>query len=152
MARPKMNFRNIDVIQSNRIASTLTGAGDTAHRRKGSGSKWYAKGDAISSMFLVEAKDKATPSETRTISKKTFNKLKEEAIYENRIPLYVVGFGDGKDFYIMEERDFADIIERMVRSESIIEEVTKDIQSYDAGEDEATDTLENIKQKLRGEF
>ena len=128
MQRPKMNYRNIDKIQSNRIAENLTKAGDNAHRRRGSGSKWYAKGDAISRMFLVEAKDKATPSKTRTISKEVFNKLREEAIYEGRIPLYVVGFGDGKDFYILEEGDFADIIGRLLNYEKRLAEAQRMIE------------------------
>lgn len=132
MQRPKMNYRNIDKIQSNRIAENLTQAGDTAHRRRGSGSKWYAKGDAISRMFLVEAKDKATPSKTRTISKEVFNKLREEAIYEGRIPLYVVGFGDGKDFYILEEGDFADIVGRLLNYERRLAEAQRMIED---GED-----------------
>lgn len=121
--RPKMNYRAIDKIQSNRIAADLSGAGDKAHRRAGSGSKWYAKGDAISSMFLVEAKDKAAPSKQRTIHKGTFEKLKLEALEENKIPLYVVGFGDGKDYYIMEDLDFIELISRLHVAEEKVKEL-----------------------------
>lgn len=123
---PRRNYRNIDKIQSNRIAADLSSAGDKAHRRAGSGSKWYAKGDAISSMFLVEAKDKAAPSKTRTISKEVFDKLKMEAIEENKIPLYVVGFGDGRDFYIMEDLEFIDLIRRLVDAETRLAELEGD--------------------------
>ncbi|KZR57916.1 hypothetical protein [Pseudobacillus badius] len=121
--RPKMNFRNIDKIQNNRIAASLSQAGDLAHRRRGSGSKWYAKGDTISSMFLVEAKDKATPSKQRTIHKDVFDKLKLEALEENKIPLYVVGFGDGRDFIIMDDLDFYGLVDRLVAAESKLEEL-----------------------------
>lgn len=132
MHRPKMNYRNIDKIQSNRIAGNLTQAGDEARRRRGSGSKWYAKGDALSRMFLVEAKDKATPSKTRTISKEVFDKLKLEAMEENKIPLYVVGFGDGRDFYILEDTDFRDIIERLIHYERRLALAQKTIEDGDA--------------------
>lgn len=119
--RPRMNYKNIDKIQSNRIAEGLSAAGDRAHRRRGSGSKWYAKGDAISSMFLVEAKDKASPTKQRTIYKNTFDKLKLEAVEENKIPLYVVGFGDGRDFVIMQDTDFYGLVERLVEAEKKLE-------------------------------
>ncbi|MCP8973211.1 hypothetical protein MOD67_14250 [Bacillus licheniformis] len=121
--RPRMNYRNIDVIQNNRIAANLSNAGDLAHRRKGSGSKWYAKGDTISKMFLVEAKDKAAPAKQRTIHKSTFDKLKLEAIEENKIPLYVVGFGDGRDFIIMDDLDFYGLVDRLVAAEAELEEL-----------------------------
>ena len=118
-----MNYRNIDKIQSNSIADNLTEAGDKARRRRGSGSKWYAKGDAISQMFLVEAKAKVTPSKTRTISKEVFDMLKLEALEENKVPLYVVGFGDNRDFYILEDRDLAEIIQRMLSAEREVNEL-----------------------------
>lgn len=121
--RPRMNYRNIDVIQNNRIAANLSNAGDLAHRRKGSGSKWYAKGDTISKMFLVEAKDKAAPAKQRTIHKSTFDKLKLEAIEENKIPLYVVGFGDGRDFIIMDDLDFYGLVDRLITAENELEEL-----------------------------
>jgi len=121
--RPKMNFRNIDKIQNNRIAKNLSQVGDLAHRRRGSGSKWYAKGDTISSMFLVEAKDKATPSKQRTIHKATFDKLKLEAIEENKIPLYIVGFGDGRDFVIMDDLDFYGLVDRLITAETKVKEL-----------------------------
>lgn len=120
--RPRMNFRKIDVVQNNRISASLSQAGDLAHRRRGSGSKWYAKGDTISKMFLVEAKDKAKPSKQRTIYKATFDKLKLEAIEENKIPLYVVGFGDGRDFIIMDDLDFYGLVDRLVTAENKVKE------------------------------
>lgn len=129
--RPRMNFRNIDKVQNNRIAKSLSDVGDTARRIRGSGSKWYAKGDTISKMFLVEAKDKATPSKQRTIHKSTFDKLKLEAIEENKIPLYVVGFGDGRDFIIMDDLDFYGIIDRLVTAEEEVEELKFRLEGLD---------------------
>lgn len=121
-----MNFRNIDKIQNNRIADGLSRSGDKAHRRRGSGSKWYAKGDTISSMFLVEAKDKAKPSKQRTIHRDIFDKIRLEAIEENKIPLYVVGFGDGRDFFIMEDTDFYHLLDRLIIAEQKVKELEGD--------------------------
>lgn len=129
--RPRVNYRNIDKIQNNRIAGNLSGAGDLAHRRRGSGSRWYAKGDTISKMFLVEAKDKAKPSKQRTIHKDTFDKLKLEAIEENKIPLYVVGFGDGRDFIIMDDLDFYGLVDRLVVAETEVEELKSRIEGLE---------------------
>ena len=126
-----MNFRKIDVVQNNRISSNLSAVGDSAHRRRGSGSKWYAKGDSISSLFLVEAKDKAKPSKQRTIHKATFDKLKLEAIEENKIPLYIVGFGDGRDFIIMDDLDFYGIIDRMLTAERELEDAKFRLEGLD---------------------
>jgi hypothetical protein len=124
--RPRMNFRKIDVIQSNRIAHNLSKVGDKAHRRRGSGSRWYAKGDVFSSMFLVEGKDKATPSKQRTIHKEVFDKIKFEAMQENKIPLYAVGFGDGRDFFIIEDTDFYHLIDRLITAEEKLKELEGD--------------------------
>lgn len=122
--RPKRpNYRNIDKIQSTRIANGLSKAGDKARRRAGSGSKWYAKGDAISTMFLIEAKDKAKPSKQRTIYKEEFDKIKLEALGENKIPLYVVGFGDGRDFMILEDTDFYHLLDRLITAETKLKEL-----------------------------
>lgn len=121
--RPRINYRNIDKIQSNRIADGLSKAGVKAHRRRGSGSAWYAKGDVFSSMFLVEAKDKASPSKSRTIHRDVFDKIKLEAIQENKIPLYVVGFGDGRDFFIMEDTDFYHLVDRLITAETRLKEL-----------------------------
>lgn len=115
--RPNINYRNIDKIQSQRIASGLSSSGDAAHRRGGSGSRWYAKGDVISTMFLVEAKDKAKPSKSRTIHKEHLEKIKREAIQENKIPLYVVSFGDGVDYFILEDTYFYHLLDRLITAE-----------------------------------
>ncbi|MGD6829048.1 hypothetical protein [Bacillus pumilus] len=124
MNRPRVNYRNIDKIQSNRIASGLTNSGDLAKKVSGSGSRWYAKGDAISKMFLVEAKDKSAPAKQRTIHRDVFDKLRLEAIGERKIPLYVVGFGDGQDFMILNDLDFYALIERLLLAEKKVAELT----------------------------
>ena len=116
------NYRKIDEIQSNRIAMSLDEMSDmSAHRRRGSGSKWYAQGDVYSEMFLIEAKDKASPSKQRTVHKDWFDKVATEAVQEGKIPLVVIGFGDGQDFCAMEDSEFYNIIKRMRSAEGELE-------------------------------
>jgi len=119
------NLRRIDEIQTKRIAHGMSDlAGMYARRVGGSGSDWRAKGDVISSMFLFEAKDKAKPSKQRTIYRSVFDKLKVEALNEGgKIPVYVVGFGDGEDFMILHSLDFYGLVERMLKAEEEVREL-----------------------------
>lgn len=119
MIPKRQNFRQIDVVQSNRIAKGMQEqAGMSARRISGSGSDWRAKGDVYSDMFLFEGKDKAAPSKQRTIYRAIFDKIAEEALHEGgKMPVYAVGFGDGDDFMILRDRDFYAIIDRMLEAE-----------------------------------
>ncbi len=123
MIPKRQNFRKIDVVQSNRIAEGLSQAGMDARRVSGSGSHWMAKGDVFSSMFLIEGKDKATPSKQRTIYRSVFDKIALEALGEGKIPVYAAGFGDGDDFMILRDRDFYALVERMLDAESRLKEL-----------------------------
>jgi hypothetical protein len=126
--RPKRtNYRNIDRIQSSRIAKNMSEiSGMHSRRVSGSGSDWRAKGDVYTSLFLFEGKDKAQPSKQRTIYKDVFDKIAAEAIYENKIPVYAVGFGDGRDFMIMEDRHWYEIVDRMVTAEKERDELREE--------------------------
>lgn len=123
MIPKKQNFRKIDVEQSNRIAAGMNQAGMSARRVSGSGSVWQAKGDVYSDMFLFEGKDKAKPSKQRTIYREIFDKIALEALGEGKIPVYAAGFGDGDDFMMLRDRDFYDIIERMLDAEERVKEL-----------------------------
>jgi hypothetical protein len=125
MLKPRRpNYRKIDKVQSGRIARNLQDlAGIAARRVKGSGSKWYAKGDTWSEMFLFENKDKATPSKQRTIHKEHLEKIRIEALQENKIPVYAVSFGDGVDYMIMRDDEWYDIVRRMVEAERRLAEI-----------------------------
>ncbi|ALA07225.1 hypothetical protein SECTIM467_101 [Brevibacillus phage SecTim467] len=125
MIPKRRNFREIDVVQSNRIAKNLKEqAGMSARRVSGSGSHWMAKGDVYSDMFLFEGKDRAKPSKQRTIYRAIFDKIAEEALYEGgKIPVYAVGFGDGDDFMILRDRDFYAIVDRMLTAEKELNEL-----------------------------
>lgn len=118
------NFRNIDKVQSARIAHSLKDlAGMFARRVGGSGSDWRAKGDVYSTMFLIEAKDKAKPSKQRTIYRSVFDKIAQEALQVGKIPVYVVGFGDGDDFFILRDIDFYHLVDRLLQAEARVKEL-----------------------------
>lgn len=125
MKRKYPNLRKIDKLQTTRIANNMTDlAGMYARRVGGSGSDWRAKGDVYSDMFLFEAKDKEKPSKQRTIYRSVFDKLQLEALKEGgKIPVYVVGFGDGEDFMILRDLDFYGLVERLLNAEKELKEL-----------------------------
>jgi hypothetical protein len=135
MSRPQKrpNLRKIDKIQTTRIANNMTDlAGMYARRVGGSGSDWRAKGDVYSSMFLFEAKDKAKPSNQRTIYRSVFDKLRLEALNEGgKIPVYVVGFGDGDDFMILRDLDFYGLVDRLLTAERELAELKHRLESLE---------------------
>lgn len=120
------NKRLIDKRQGQRIVKSLEDlAGIAARRVRGSGSRWYAPGDVLSEIFLFENKDTERPQKQRTIYRSVFDKIKREAFQENKIPVYVIGFGDGKDFMLMEDTDWYHIVGRMVEAEKKVKELTE---------------------------
>lgn len=128
-AQRRPNLRKIDKIQTTRIANGMSDlAGMYSRRVGGSGADWRAKGDVFSSMFLFEAKDKLEPSKQRTIYRSVFDKLRIEALNEGgKIPVYVVGFGDGDDFMILRDLDFYGLVERLLTAEKRVEELEKEL-------------------------
>lgn len=103
--------RDVDTIQCQRISTNMQNlAGMFARPVGGSGSDWRAKGDVTSECYLIEAKDKMKPSKQRTIYRDIFDKIKKEAMDVGKIPLYVVGFGDGDDFFILKDLDFYNLL------------------------------------------
>lgn len=132
-AQRRPNLRKIDELQTKRIAKGMNDlAGMYARRVGGSGADWRAKGDVFSDMFLFEAKDKAAPSKQRTIYRSVFDKLRIEALNEGgKIPVYVVGFGDGDDFMILRDLDFYGLVERMIKAEQEVEELRQRIEELE---------------------
>ena len=109
------NKRKIDERQTARVSKGMNElAGIFSKPVGGSGSKWQAKGDVFSSLFLAECKDKEKPSKQRTIYKDHLNKIRLEAINENKIPLYIVAFGDGQDYMILHDHDFYELMDELI--------------------------------------
>lgn len=109
------NFRKIDEKQSHRVSRNMTElAGIFSKPVGGSGSSWHQKGDVYSSIFLVECKDKEKPSKSRSIYKDHLTKIKLEALAVMKRPLYVVGFGDGKDYMLLHDDDFYELMDELI--------------------------------------
>lgn len=124
MVPKRRNFKKIDEVQTGRIARNLSDLTDMYARRVGgSGADWRAKGDVFSDMFLFEAKDKEKPSKQRTIYRSVFDKVRLEALQEDKVPVYVAGFGDGDDFMIMRDLDFYELVDRLLKAESRVKEL-----------------------------
>lgn len=85
-----------------------------ARRQLASGSLWFAKSDVVSEMFQIEAKTKVKPSKSMTIKKQWLEKIALEAFQNNKIPLLTISFGDGIDYYVIEDREFLALIEEIV--------------------------------------
>jgi hypothetical protein len=112
------NYRKIDQAQTKRISKGMEELANIHTKAVGgSGSSWYAKGDVINKMFLIEGKDKAKPSKQRTIYYEHIKKIRLEALNEGKMPLYAVGFGTGEDYFIIEDKDFYELLDRLIKAE-----------------------------------
>ncbi|MGG1263756.1 hypothetical protein [Brevibacillus laterosporus] len=124
MIQKRPNFKKIDERQTKRIAHNLSDlTGMYSRRVGGSGADWRAKGDVYSTEFLFEAKDKEKPSKQRTIYRAVFDKIRLEALHEGKMPVYVVGFGDGDDFMVLRDVDFYHLVDRMLTAEKKVREL-----------------------------
>lgn len=100
--------------QERRITKSLTEIGDAARRQLASGAMWFAKSDVVSEMFRVEAKTKVKASKTMTIHKEWLDKILIEALETNKIGLLAFSFGDGKDYFTIEARDFLALMQELI--------------------------------------
>ncbi len=96
--------------QETRIAKHLGGK-----RVANSGATTWSKGDVRTDKFLIEAKTaviKSTERKTFTIKKEWFEKNKEEA-FAMRKPYSALAFsfGDGVDYYVIDEKLFKILLE-----------------------------------------
>lgn len=85
-------------------------------RRGGSGANAFAKGDAISESFLLEAKQ--TTKGSYSLNTDTLTKISREAIGENRTQLMHIHFQGPVDpimprsWVVIAEKDFKRLLER----------------------------------------
>lgn len=106
-------------IQEKRIAKALGG-----RQVIGSGSTPFLKGDVIAGNLFIEAKTKAQPSKSISVKKEWLEKAQEQA-YSQRKEDYTVAisFGDGKDYYIIEDSLMEDLYESREALRSVLEEI-----------------------------
>lgn len=78
-----------------------------------SGAIWFNKSDVVSKNFRIEAKTRTKPSKSITIKKEWLEKIEKEAFLTGKTPTLAFSFGDGKDYFILSDKDFYEIIERL---------------------------------------
>jgi hypothetical protein len=99
--------------QEQRITRSLKEIKEDAKQTMNSGAIWFDKSDVVSKNFRVEAKTKVKPSESITIKKEWLNKIEKEAFLTGKTPALAFSFGDGKDYFILTDKDFYMIAEKL---------------------------------------
>lgn len=72
-----------------------------------SGATAFNKGDVTTDDWLIECKTKTEPSKSYSIKKEMLEKNKEEAFSMGKsYSALVFDFGDGKNYYVVDEKTF----------------------------------------------
>jgi hypothetical protein len=92
--------------QEKRIAKAVNGK-----QVANSGATAFRKGDVTTDNWLFEAKTKIEESKSFTIKREWIEKNKEEAFAMGKdYNALVIDFGDGKQFYLLDEKTFLELI------------------------------------------
>jgi len=105
--------------QEKRVAKAIGG-----RQVIGSGSTPFLKGDVTTSTLFIEAKTKMEPSKSIKVNKEWLEKAKDQA-YSMRKEDYTVAisFGDGKDYYIIEDNLLYDLYKSREALRAVIQEL-----------------------------
>lgn len=105
--------------QEKRIAKAMGG-----RQVIGSGSTPFLKGDVIAGKLFIEAKTRVNPSKSIKVNKEWLDKAREQA-YSSRKEDYTVAisFGDGRDYYIIEDRLMEELYRGREALRAILEEI-----------------------------
>lgn len=127
-------------IQEKRIAKFLGG-----RQVIGSGSTPFLKGDVVTSNLFVEAKTKMEPSKSISVKKQWLENAKEQA-YSQRKEDYTVAisFGDGKDYYIIEDS----LLEDLYKSREALRAVIDSLEGTDPNPFQPEDSTGNIIREI----
>ena len=127
-------------IQEKRIAKALGG-----RQVIGSGSTPFLKGDVVPGNLFIEAKTKMEPSKSISVKKQWLEKAKEQA-YSQRKEDYTVAisFGDGKDYYIIEDS----LLEDLYKSREALRAVIENLGGLDPNPFVAEDSTGNIIREI----
>jgi hypothetical protein len=80
-----------------------------------SGALWFAKSDVVSKLFRIEAKTRAKAGQKSiTVQKEWLDKIKEETFGTDKMPALAFSFGDTKDYFVLEDRDFYSLVEELI--------------------------------------
>ncbi len=109
--------RKISDEQESRVAKAIGG-----RKVIGSGSTPFLKGDVTTHNLFIEAKTKAKPSSSIKVNKSWLEKAEEQA-YKMRKDDYAVAisFGDGKDYYLINEAFLYDLYKSREALRKVIE-------------------------------
>lgn len=105
-----MDVRRASKKQEQRIADNMSKHIEPAYVQKASGAMYNRKSDVISKKFRIEAKTKVKPSKSITLKKEYFEKINREAWETGKIPVLSFSFGDGQDYYVLDEHEFMRIV------------------------------------------
>lgn len=103
--------------QEKRIASALGG-----RQVIGSGSTPFLKGDVIVDSLLIEAKTRMEPKKSFIVQKEWVEKAKAQAIATKKADYAIaISFGDGKDYYVIEDTLMIDLYKSREALKSVID-------------------------------
>lgn len=103
--------------QEGRIAKSLRELRVAATQTIASGALWIAKSDVITKRFRIEAKTRAKASSSMVVKKEWLDKISLEAFETGKIPLLAFSFGNGKDYFIIEDKHLYEIISEIEKQE-----------------------------------
>lgn len=108
-----MSIKKQSQKQEQRITKSLKEIKEEAKQTMNSGAIWFNKSDVVSKNFRVEAKTRTKPSKSIIIKKEWLEKIEKEAFLTGKTPALAFSFGDGKDYFILSDKDFYEIVERL---------------------------------------
>lgn len=92
--------------QEKKVAKATNG-----RRTANSGATKFSKGDVNTKSFLLECKTCVEPKKSFTLKKEWFDKNREEAFAMHKdYSAVVFDFGDGENFYVIDEKLFQKLL------------------------------------------
>ncbi len=114
--------------QEKRITRSLNEIKEASRQQISSGSLWFAKGDVITSSFLIEAKTKEKASSSITVKKEWLDKIETEAFDVRKIPALAFSFGTQTDYFVLKDKHFIALVEEL-------KELREVVKNYDESKD-----------------
>ena len=109
MGNPIRPTRFYSKRQENHIAKTVGGK-----RQANSGATAFQKGDVTTDDWLFEAKTCTTEKKSFSIKREWIDKNREEAFAMRKsYNALVIDFGDGEQFYLVDEKTFKTLLDNM---------------------------------------
>lgn len=127
-------------IQEKRLAKAMGG-----RQVIGSGATPFLKGDVVAGNLFIEAKTKMEPSQSISVKKAWIEKAKEQSLAMRKEDYAIaVSFGDGKDYYLIEDR----LMEDLYKSREALREVIENLEGVDPNPYFPEDSTGNIIRKI----